>query len=238
MVAIALIDERLSDPSPELLMSRSRRILHHYNRAIHQITDRDPSLVDTISCSLLAWVLQTFLSDTTRAIMHLDASSRLIEKAQADGLRDDGSESNGLILKDLKSAKESCAGYLSTKCQLAPPQYRDQTSIFTMLVARHGPQRMKSTREARAILKRYFATCESPQDAQLDVAEARDFLRSWELTLLKYKHTFNEPHVNVVALHLLLNIALTLLPREERSPSDAGMNSQQASKISISQWKK
>ena len=212
LVAIAMLDERLQDPSPEILMSRSRKILHHYNQAIHQLTLHNPNVVDTIASSLLAWVLETCLHDTTRAIMHLDASSRLLEKVQQDGLRDDGTEYSDIILNHLKQTRDSCAGYCSTERLLARPQFRDQTCIFTILVARHGPQQITSTRDAREVLEKYFAKFESPQGMEMSAQESRNFLRSWELTLLKYRHTSTEPHVCIVALHLLLNLALTLLP--------------------------
>ena len=225
LVAIAMLDERLNDPSPELLMSRSRKILHHYNQAIHQLTLHNPSMDDTIASSLLAWVLETCLHDTTRAIMHLDASSRLLEKVQTDGLQDDGTEYSDLILNHLKRTRDSCAGYCSTERRLARPQFRDQTCIFTVLVARHGPQQMRSTKDARDVLEKYFATFESSQGMYMSSGEARDFLRSWELTLLKYRHTSREPHACIIALHLLLNLALTLLPGSEDSLSSTSSSS-------------
>jgi hypothetical protein len=46
----------------------------------------------------------------------------------------------------------------------------------------------------------------------LNVLEARDFLRSWESALLKFRHGAEELHCNIIAVHLLLNLALTLLP--------------------------
>ena len=219
LVAIAMLDERLNDPSPELLMSRSRKILHHYNQAIHHLILENPSTVDTIASSLLAWVLETCLDDTTRAIMHLDASSRLLKRVQADGLQDDGTEHSGLILYHLKGTRDSCAGYSSTKRRLARPQFRDQTCIFTVLVARHGPQQMRSTKDARDVLEKYFATYESSQGMYMSSREARHFLRSWEMALMKYRHTSTEPQVCIVALHLLLNLALTLVPGPDHSSS-------------------
>lgn len=177
LVAIAMLDERLNDPSPELLMARSRKILHHYNQAIHQLILYNPSMVDTIASSLLAWVLETCLHDTTRAIMHLDASSRLLERVQADGLRDYGTEDSGLILNHLKRTRDGCAGYCSTERRLACPRFRDQTCIFTVLVTRHGPQQMRSTKDARDVLEKYFATSESSQGIYMSSREARDFLR-------------------------------------------------------------
>jgi Fungal Zn(2)-Cys(6) binuclear cluster domain len=219
LVAISMFDERINEPSHRALISRSGRILYHYNRAIQELTHGKPKMVDAIASSLLAWVLETYLHDTTRAMMHLNASSRLLKKFQVDTAHQGCGESSDIILTHLKKTQESCLGYLSTERRVLRPQYRDRTCIVTALAGYNGPLQMGSTREFRYALEDDLNAFERSQSTYLNVREARDFLNTHNGALLNCRHRWNEPHTVIVAMHLLMNLTLSLLPQAVDSTS-------------------
>lgn len=221
IVAISMVDERLPDPTPELLVYRSKRVLFHYNQAIQELTQRKPSMVDAVASSLLAWVLETCLQDTNRAIMHLDASTRLFEAVRHILSRKNEGEASD-ILKRMEGAKESCSGYLSTQRRVRTLQSRDLSNIFAVIDGRNGPQSMRSTEEARSQIDDYFTKIENPDRCQVSVVEARDWLRSWEYTLVKFRYISPRHDLNTVALHILVNLAKTLVPRRVEDSYEEG----------------
>jgi hypothetical protein len=224
LVAISMIDERLPDPTPDLLLHRSKRVLFHYNQAIQELTQRQPSMIDAAASSLLAWVLETCLQDTNRAILHLDASSRLLDAVRQALSQAQSSEETDL-LKQMESARESCAGYLSTQRRVRTLRFRDLSNILEVINGRNGPQTMSSTEEARSRISDYFDRLEEPNKSQKEVAAAQAWLRSWEYTFVKYRYVSPRHDLNVVALHILVNLAKTFLPFFESSmdvdPQDA-----------------
>jgi hypothetical protein len=206
-----MVDERLPDPTPDLLLHRSKRILFHYNQAIQELTRGHPSMVDAVASSLLAWVLETCLQDTNRAIMHLDASSRLFDAVRQALSQAQSSEETDL-LKQMENAKDSCAGYLSTQRRARTPRLRDLTNILEVINGRNGPQTMSTTKEARSRISDFFERFEESNKPAEEIATAQAWLRSWEYTLVKYRYISPRHDLNVVALHILVNVAKTFLP--------------------------
>ena len=221
VVAVSMLDELVGSSNQERLMSKSRRILYHYNQAIRHLTHHKASMIDIISASILAWVLEGCLFDRNRAAIHLKASSRLMNIFIADETKNNGSESSDIVVNHLTHTRSSCEGYASTRLSGANQYVQDETYIFAVLSARNSPQRMKSAKEARDALEEYFTKFEDPQGMDMSPMEANELLQSWELALLKYRHVATEPYAEVVSLHILVNLAQALLPVIADSPSES-----------------
>ena len=125
---------------------------------------------------------------------------------------------------NLTHTRDSCEGYASTHLGGANQYVRDETYIFSVLSARNSPQQMGSAKEARDGLEEYFTRFEDPQGMDMSPMKASELLQSWELALLKYRHVATEPYAEVVALHILVNLAQALLPvtRRQHIRADVG----------------
>ena len=214
IVAVAMLDERLSNPSTSTLEHRSQRILNHYNAAIKTLVSGKAAQLDILLSSMIAWVLEIMNDDPQTAKMHLDASGRLLRKAIAYSPQNGTSEEHDIIHHHITIAHQQCVGYAKTEPQ-QDEQEPEASSVFPTLVARHNPQSITSLSQIKEVIKEYYNQLSLAQDKGIDIAQARRYRRSYEIALLKYRHVASEPAPNIIAVHYWLNLANNLLPRTD-----------------------
>ena len=212
IVAVAMLDERLSNPSPQTVECRSQRILSHYNAAIKTLVSGRAAQLDILLSSMIAWVLEIMNDDPQTAKMHLDASGRLLRKAIADSPNDSSSEEHDIIHHHFVIAHAQCVGYSKNEPRQEDDQDLDASSVFPTLVARHNPQSITSISQIKKAIKEYYNQLSLAKDTGIDISQALRYRRSYELGLLKYRHVAKEPPSNIIAVHLWLNLANNLLP--------------------------
>ena len=226
MVAVAMMDERIHDPTPQVLAARSRKIMGHYNGAIKLLTSDAPASLDLVIAPLVAWLLETMLNDGARARMHLEASENLADGLEKKDKFNEGSEASEILSRNLPSAQKAAWGFHLTVAS-REGSARQPMTLVQMLLSRHGPQDIHSIAEARAAFTSYFNLILADNGTMLTQEESRAYLRHWELALLKYRHMATDASENIMAATLLHNLAFALAPRTKPSgksnPDDTGM---------------
>ena len=214
VVAVAMLDERLSNPSPQLLEYRSKRILSHYNTAIKELVSGNAPPLDILLSSMLGWVLEIMNDAPQTAKMHLDASGRLLRKAIADSPQNASTEEHDIIHHHVTVAHQQCVGYAKTEPRADDEDEKepDADSVFPTLVTRHNRQSITSLSQIKAVIKEYYNQLNLAKERGIDIVQARRYRRSYEGALLNYRHIASEPAPNIIAVHYWLNLANNLLP--------------------------
>ena len=229
MIAVAMMDERLHDPTPQILAARSRKIMGHYNGAIKTLTSKAPASLDLAVAPLVAWLLETMINDGAKARMHLGASENLADRLRQNSVFIEGTEAFDILSKNLPSAQKACWGFHET---IASREHsaRPPMTLMQTLLSRHGPQDIHSIAEARAAFMSYFNVISADDGTMLTQDESTTYLRHWELALLKYRQITTDASENIIAVTLLNNLAFALVPKTktktpgETSPDDTGMD--------------
>ena len=227
MVAVAMMDERLHDPTPQVLAARSRKIMDHYNGAIKTLTSQAPASLDLAMAPLVAWLLETMINDGAKARMHLEASENLADRLKKKNVFIEGTEAYEILSKNLPSAQKACWGFHETIASREHSARQPMTLVQNLLL-RHGPQDIHSIAEARAAFMSYFNVVSADNGTMLTQDESLAYLRHWELALLKYRQITTDASENIIAATLLNNLAFALVPKTkipgEISPEDTGMD--------------
>lgn len=213
LVAVAMIDERIKDPTPQDLVSRSRKILTHYNTAISKLTANTPANLDLVVAPIIGWILEIMLSNGENARMHLQASERLADRLEQEDLLEQGSEAFEILSKNLRSAQRACRGYDLTQYSRGDGVNSTPQTVFQTVLARHGPQDIESVAQAREAFTSYFTKYAPDSGTVLAIDESMAYFRHWEIALLKYRRVSTDAHENIIAAHLLFNLAFALIPR-------------------------
>ena len=108
------------------------------------------------------------------AIMHPDASGRLLRQAIADGPRDESTEEHDIIHRYVTIAHQQCIGYAKNELKQHDEKEFETSSIFPTLVTRHSPQSITSisqikkssenTFDSLASRRRQVSTSRKPGD--------------------------------------------------------------------------
>jgi Fungal Zn(2)-Cys(6) binuclear cluster domain len=215
LVAVAMLDERLSNSSSQPLEERTRRILNRYQSALKCLVAKDTIQLDVLLSSMVAWVLEIMKDDAQRAKMHLDASGRLLQKAIANSPHDVHSEEQDIIHRHMTVAHQQCVGYAKTEPRQDDEPHHDAASLVPTPISKHDPHFITSIVQLKQIIKEYFQQLSLAQETGFTISQARQHRRSYEIALLEYRHVASEPDINIIAVHLWLNLTNHLLPGTE-----------------------
>lgn len=214
LVAVAMLDERLSNPSGPALEYRSRRIINHYNTAIQRLVSGKTTELDILLSSMMAWILEIMSDNPATAKMHLDAAGRLMKRALINTSNTSTSEEYDIIHRHLPAAHKQCVGYAKTEPKQEDDGGVDSDAdlIFAAVRQKNDPQSVASLAQIKGVIKEFYRQISLAQDRGVDIAQARKYRRSYEVALLKYRNGAPEPPINIIAVHWWLNMANNVLP--------------------------
>ena len=225
LVAVALMDEHLPKSSLDTLMKRSQRILFHYNTAIKELTEDKPAELDVMLATILAWVLEIFLADQSKARMHLEASTMFLAKLDGARLHNEDEEAHDILVDDVVPVRGDCSGFSSSQKSLEDGSSRTGISVLTVLKAKNCPSEITSPYQARDACAKYLASLDplSSTGTSFEAQGATANLSHWQRELFKCRYEVTAHPVNIVAIQLLYSLAMVVLvmpPCNERSEAE------------------
>ncbi|RMZ87582.1 hypothetical protein DV736_g5195, partial [Chaetothyriales sp. CBS 134916] len=225
IVAVAMIDERLCNHSLQNLEVQHQRLLYHYNLAISILVSGKTTPLEVILSSMVAWVLETMNDHPAKAMMHLDACSRLLRQALKDSPRGTTSETQDIIYQHLTVAHQQCVGYASyAQIELRQVHTSNDDSnnsgkgsaddgLLPPLVSQIMPPSIPTPQDIKAVINEYYNRLSlASSDPTIDVAQTLRYRRSCEIVLMRYRQITNVPYANIIAMHYYLNLANILIP--------------------------
>ena len=224
LVAVALMDEHLPNSSLDTLLKRCQRILFHYNTAIKELTEDKPAELDVMLATVLAWVLEIFLADQSKARMHLESSTTFLEKLDLTRLQNEDKEAHDILIDDVMPVRGDCSGFSSSQKSLENGSSRTSISVLTVLKAKNCPAEITSPYQARDACAKYLASLDplSATSTSFEVHEATFNLSHWQRELFKCRYEVTAHPVNIVAIQLLYSLAMVVLirPSCDERPKD------------------
>lgn len=229
LIAVALMDEPVPLPDTARLLSRSQRVLHHYNLAIRVLTrpGTTPSPLDMTLTSILSWLLEVMGFNSPVAKMHISAAANLARqhfdprlRRLAPALSKNGSaESDSIMSIDVPALLSFCESYLATTPaggkRSTPDELKTESAqnpVLAALLLRQGPCPIQRAEEFRDAWILYFTRLQPLQPDGMSVKDAEEYIAYWKVAILRYRYIMTVPPSIVLLGYLTAALARCMLP--------------------------
>lgn len=229
LIAVALIDEPVSSADTLKLLRRSRRVLHHYNIAINQLTrpGAAPTPFDLTLTSVLSWLLEVLGFNSAMAAMHIAAASKLAKQYLDPRLRrlapskptEAHGESDDIMNIDVPALLDFCQSYLATTPAAGNRSTPDELNteralnpVLAALILRQGASPIKEAQEIRDAWVLYFTKFQPLLPDGMSLPEAEEYIAYWKVAIVRYRYIMAVPAPIVLLGYLIAVLARCLLP--------------------------